>query len=364
MKILFLAPANSIHTVRWVNALAERGHQVVLASKKDHQEKKDIIQKRVRVIYLPFTGTKGYYLNGIVLHSICKKEKFDVVNVHYASGYGTLARVSRLPEIILNVWGSDVYEFPYQSKLKEIILRRNLVYAAKLVSTSHSMAKQTERFLTKKKKIGVIPFGVDIQNFKMKYRKEVERDADIKKRSFVFGMVKMLSPKYGVSTVIEAFGAFLQKLQEKERGEVRLEIYGKGELLEELKTLAIKLDIEKQVYFGGYVENKKVPSLLNQMDVFLLGSKSESFGVAAVEAMSCGLPVIATRASGFQEVVEDGKTGFLVPVGDFEEMAERMFQLYHDAKLRRSLGVAGRQRVKKLYDWDKNVDAMIKIYGE
>ncbi len=361
MRVLFLSAANSVHTVRWVNALAERDCKVVLVSEKNHQAKEEAVADKVKIIYLPFGGVKGYYLNAPILQHIYKAGKFDVINVHYASGYGTLARMAKLPDIILNVWGSDVYDFPYESQCKKLILRKNLAYAGKLASTSYSMAKQTEKFLVKERKIAVTPFGVDIRRFK-----PMRSDKTDKEDSFVFGIVKTLSPKYGVATVIKAFKVFAQKLPQEKRDKIRLEVYGKGELLAELKTLTAKYHMEKQIFFGGYVENRIIPSLLNQMDVFILGSKSESesFGVAAVEAMACELPVVATSVSGFKEVIEDGRTGFLVPVGDYEAMAEKMYILYSDARLRESMGKAGRKKVKKLYHWEKNVDEMMRIYRE
>lgn len=364
MKILFLSAASSVHTVRWVNVLAERGYEIVLVSQADHKAKGDSISEKVKILYLPFCGTKGYYLNAPFLHQIYKKENCDAVNVHYASGYGTLARMAKLPKVILNVWGSDVYDFPVQGWIKEQILRKNLAYAEKLASTSYSMARQTEKYLTEKREIAITPFGVDTKHFKadsdLKYKKYQTEKRD----TFVFGIVKTLSPKYGVATVIRAFSEFLQKLPEQERGRNRLEIYGKGELFEKLKQLVLELHLERQVFFGGYVENNKIPALLNGMDIFMLGSESESFGVAAVEAMSCELPVVATKVSGFREVIEDGKTGFLVPVGDYEEMAEKMLILYNDPELRKQMGMAGRERVVKLYDWEKNVDEMERVYKE
>lgn len=355
MRVLFLSAANSVHTVRWVNALAERGCEVVLVSEKNHKAMD--VSDKVKIIYLPFGGSKGYYLNAPALQHIYKAGRFDVINVHYASGYGTLARIAKLPNIILNVWGSDVYDFPYESKLKEKVLRKNLTYAGRLASTSNCMARQTEKFLVTKREIAVTPFGVDTEHFKPE--KAIKTD---KKDSFTFGIVKTLSPKYGVETVIKAFAALVQKLPQTKKDKIRLEIYGKGELLGELKELAANLHLEKQIFFGGYVENRKIPSLLNQMDVFMLGSESESFGVAAVEAMSCGLPIVATSVSGFREVLEDGKTGFLVPVGDYKAMAEKMFILYVDARLRESMGKAGRKRVEERYCWEKNVDEMMRVY--
>lgn len=355
MKILFLAGAESIHTVRWVNALSERGHEVVLISKKDHKAYPNTVSKAVKIVYLPFGGLKGYYLNAVYLRKIFQKDTFDIVNVHYASGYGTLARIAKLPNVILNVWGSDVYDFPYENKLKEKILRKNLDYAVQIASTSYSMAKQTEKFLKKKRDIIITPFGVDIQKFKPNNKKNSSN-------KFVFGIVKTLMPKYGIDIVIEAFSKFLVKLEGVNDQEIKLNIYGTGELLEDLRILVKKKGIEKQVYFGGYIPNNEVPHVLKQMDVFLLGSTLESFGVAAVEAMACGLPVIATQVSGFKEVIEDKKTGFLVAVNDSEAMADHMLKLYFDEKLRKRLGKAGRLRVEKLYDWNMNVDTMLKIY--
>ena len=97
-----------------------------------------------------------------------------------------------------------------------------------------------------------------------------------------------------------------------------------------------------------------------KLAVFL--SRSESFGVSAVEAMSCSVPVIASDAAGFMEVLEDG-AGVIVPCGDVESAAEAMARLATDAGERMSLAVKGRRRVEERYDWEKNVETMIKEYG-
>lgn len=357
MKVLFLSAANSIHTVRWVNALSERGHNITLVSQKDHQADVDAISTDVHIIYLPILGTKGYYLNAGTLKRIYNKGNFDVVNVHYASGYGTLARIAGLPHVLLSVWGSDVYDFPYESRLKEVILRKNLNYATAIASTSKVMVKQIKKFLKSEKEIIITPFGVDISRFSPDKRKK-------EGGKFVFGIIKTLSPKYGIDTVIKAFAEFLKTLPDEEQRTVCLKIYGKGELFEELKELARTLKIEKQILFKGYIPNDKVPKALNDMDVFLLGSRlnSESFGVAAVEAMACELPVIATDVDGFQEVIEDKKTGFIVAKDSPEEMAKYLDVLYANAELRKKMGERGRKRVELFYNWGKNVETMIQIY--
>ena len=117
MKVLFISAADSIHTVRWVNSLAERKQDVILVSLPNHRMETNKIREDVKVFYLPVSGTKGYYLNAIALKKIYHRYHPDVVNVHYASGYCTLVRIARIPNVLLSVWGSDVYNFHFQFAL-------------------------------------------------------------------------------------------------------------------------------------------------------------------------------------------------------------------------------------------------------
>jgi len=352
---MFISAANSIHTIRWVSALAERGNQVFLISLPNHKSTSDSISKAVKIVYLPFSGAKGYYLNALCIKKLYSKINPDIINVHYASGYGTLARVARLPHVILSVWGSDVYDFPYENKLKHYIITRNLLYAEKIASTSNAMAKQVHKLIGKCE-VTVTPFGVDTSVFR---KGPVKRNSDM----FTVGIVKTLAPKYGIDTVIRAFAHFYKSINTEN---VQLLIYGKGEQRDDLSSLCQTLNIQDKVTFCGYIPNAEVPAALNQMDVVALGSiyDSESFGVAAVEAMACELPVIATNVAGFKEVIEDNVTGFIVPRNDYEAMGEYLLKLYRDSALREQLGKAARKRVLKLYNWEDNVTTMNNLYAQ
>lgn len=354
MKVLFISAANSIHTVRWVNALVERKQEVLLVSLPNHRAETNKINEKVKVLYLPVAGTKGYYLNVFAIKRIYNQYHPDIVNVHYASGYGTLVRVAHIPNILLSVWGSDVYDFPYQSKLKMKIIKKNLLYAKHLASTSHIMATQVRKLIGTVP-IDVTPFGVDTEKFK--------KIPGILHSGFNVGTVKTLNPKYGIETIIKAFAIFYRDISPK--GDVRLLIYGKGESEQELRKLCKDEGIQDQVTFAGFIPNSEVPIVLNQMDVCCFGSRlnSESFGVAAVEAMACEVPVIATDVDGFKEVISDNETGYIVTRDKPQEMAGKLLKLYLSNDLRRKFGIQGRHRVLELYNWDENVEVLLASYS-
>lgn len=360
MKIIFLGEAASIHTIRWVNSLSKQGIEVILVSLRGQTSKIDGIDKKVKVIYLPFGTKLGYYLNIYSLKKIISKEKPDIINAHYASGYGTLGRLSGFKKKLLNVWGSDVYDFPNESKMKKKIIEKNLKSYSAIASTSHCMAEETKKYLEdKNRKIYITPFGVDTEKFR---NLNIEKS----KNEIVIGIVKTLTEKYGVEYLIRAIKELENILSEDIFSKIRLVIYGEGELKDKLENLSKELKIDDKVLFKGYISNENVPIALNKMDIFVVPSilDSESFGVATVEAMSCEVPVIASSVGGLKEVVVDNETGYLVSKKNCKEIADKLKKLILDKELRISLGKAGRKRVLENYNWDSNVKYMIKIYEE
>ncbi len=360
MKIAFISAAISIHIVRWANAMAKRNHDVtVITCVNDIGENNSLYEKSVRIIPLKYKTPFGYYLNARQLKRIVKKEKFDVVNVHYASGYGTLGRRAKLKHSLLNVWGSDVYEFPYQSAFKLRLIKKNLRYYDYLASTSNCMACQAKKLVDRE--YFITPFGVDTSLFKpMPELKPNEK--------IIFGTVKTLSPKYGIADTINAFIKLNDRLVNEGKSDLAdklyYEIYGKGELKDELQNLIVRNNMQNKIKLCGYIDNNRLPEIYNRFTISNSNSitNSESFGVAAVEAMACGIPVQVSDADGFAEVVEDGVTGLIAPKGDVDAIAENMYKLLMDEKIRESMSEAAVRRVEWLYDWKKNVDMMEDIY--
>lgn len=355
MKIVILSSAGSIHTVRWANAFAGRGHEIHLVTVKNHIVRKDKLTDNVTIHYLKYPSPWGYYLNAMELHQLCKKIDPDVINVHYASGYGTLARLAKIHPYVLSVWGSDVYDVPYQNIIMKYIVRWNILNADALASTSHAMAVQTRKVLDDSTvNIAVTPFGVDLKEFST----EVE-PAPKDENVFLFGTIKKLTYKYGIDYIIKAFNLFLNEW--KNNGSIgkvpHLYICGKGENIDDFKRLRDSLGLSEYVEIEGYIAHELVASKIRSFNVSCFGSTldSESFGVSAVESMACAVPVIATDVDGFKEVIVDGETGYIVERNNAEALAEKMKLLYYDIEKCIEFGKKGRKRVEDLYNWDNNV---------
>ena len=146
----------------------------------------------------------------------------------------------------------------------------------------------------------------------------------------------------------------------------RLVMAGRGPLAERLRQLADELGIAANVEFPGFVPHDQVPALMCGLDVLVNCSvmPSESFGVVIIEASACGLPVVATRVGGVHETCLDGETGFLVPPGDRQALADAIVRLARDPALRARFGRAGRRYVLDNYVWSDNVDAMLAALAD
>lgn len=351
-KLAFIAPANSIHTVKWVNEMNTRDYDVTLFSLRAHQDISKSVSKGVHIEYLHFDPPFGYYLATHELKKKLEEGDFDVVNAHYATGYGTLARLSKAHPLLLNVWGSDVYDFPYRSYMNKILLQKNLNNADRIASTSEVMAEQIIRMSgIEKERITITPFGIDTIKFSPRHTHSFDRKCPI------IGIIKTLEPQYGIDVLIKSIAELNKIIPQK----VRLEIYGKGMQRESLETLSKELSLTEQIHFNGYVDHEKVSEILNSFDIFAVSSNSESFGVSLIEAMACEMPVVATDADGFKEIITDGEDGLLVECGDYRAMAKAFKLLITDENKRKCIGKKARENVIKRYTWKDNANIMDKM---
>lgn len=361
MKIVLLSGALSIHTVRWANGLSAAGHDVHVISQHPIR---DPFSDSVKVHLIPFRGIVGYFTMVPTVRKLLHDIKPDIVNAHYASGYGTTARLVGYHPWILSVWGSDIYDFPLKSPLHKWLVRKNLYAADKIASTSHCMAEQTRMIAPEIKEISITPFGVDLKDYQKLRPLSIDDNSHL-----VIGTVKAMKPKYGIDTLLEAYAILVETIKNKSNKNIpklELRLVGGGEQLDELVILAKKLGIADSVKFVGQVPHSDVPNELAKMDIYVALSRldSESFGVAIIEAGAAGRPVVVSDVGGLPEVTIHNKTGIVVARENPAAAAAAMEKLILNPILRQDMGLAGRKHVAENYSWDVCIKTMLELYSD
>lgn len=236
-----------------------------------------------------------------------------------------------------------------KAKSKKIIKRSN-----KIVARS-SAAKRflTERYKVSEDRIVVVPSGINTDLFRPDRKKKTQNGLTLM-------TVARLTEAKGLVYLIRAFQIIRENFPN-----VRLLIVGKGEQLGKLNALVINLGLAGDVSFlSEYISNENMPSIYKSCDIFVLPSLIEPGGTAAIEALSCGLPIITTSVGGLSDVVEDNLNGFLVPPRDHVSIAKKTFFLLENEDLRRKFGEASRRLALQKFDYKKVAQRTLKVYEE
>ncbi len=366
MRILILSDSDSPHTMKWAKSISQSNFIVGVFS--IHEPNFDLYTGFPEILIfssnlpkaLQFKNESAFsklvYLKALrPLKKVIRDFKPDIVHAHYITSYGLLGVLANFHPLIISVWGSDIYNFPQHSFLHRAMIRFNLFKADKILSTSEVMKNETTKYTPKN--IIVTPFGIDCSIF---YPSKVQ--SMFNSNDIVIGTIKTLEKKYGIEYLIRAFKILKMK---RESLPLKLLIVGKGSQENILKSLTIKLGIQDDTVFTGFINYDKVPEYHNMLDIGVFASieDSESFGVAVLEASACAKPVIVSNVGGLPEVVEDGKTGFVVEKQNPEILAKALLNLVDDEELRIQIGQNGRNKVILQYSWTESVNKMLAVYN-
>jgi glycosyltransferase involved in cell wall biosynthesis len=205
--------------------------------------------------------------------------------------------------------------------------------------------------------IRVVPHGVDVDAFRPP-ASEFPREAV---RIVWVGRIERTK---GLITLLEAVR--ILKETAAGRGGIDVQIVGgvwQPEYYSDLLSYKTRMGLD-EVRFMGLADRDRVRGLLQQADIFVLPSLTDTFPIVNLEAMASGLPIVASAVGGVRDEVADGETGFLVPPNDPKDLAEKLSALIADAKLRRRMGQAGRRRAEQLFSMDAIATKMLAIYAE
>jgi glycosyltransferase involved in cell wall biosynthesis len=146
--------------------------------------------------------------------------------------------------------------------------------------------------------------------------------------------------------------------------QMRLLIVGDGDLRHEYEKKVEELGQFDKVIFAGTIPNDQLPCIYRAADVVTITSSNESFGIVAIEAMACGLPVIAHDIPGVGNVVSHNVDGLLTPLNDEVQLANNIRKILSDARLRQTMGGNGVEKVSLKYSWPSIVDKLENVYKE
>jgi N-acetyl-alpha-D-glucosaminyl L-malate synthase BshA len=221
-----------------------------------------------------------------------------------------------------------------------------------VTAVSEWLKAETARNFDTTKAIEVIPNFVDPQRFKRNGSAFCHMFGAPKDKLLCH--VSNFRPVKRVMDVMEVFRRVAAKLP------ARLIMVGDGPDRSRAEAWCREHDLRDRVFFLGSVPN--LEEVVGSCDLFLLPSETESFGMAALEALASEVPVIATRAGGLPEVVDDGETGYLLPVGDVEGMATRALEILGDDALRHTMGHRAREITIERFDEEKIVPRYREMY--
>lgn len=246
-----------------------------------------------------------------------------------------------------------------ESELRESVERRVMEQVdGIIVSTEQEREDIVRHYKTSPHKIQVIAPGVNLDIFQSKDKNEAKQALGlVEKRVIVY--VGRIEPIKGIDILLNA----VAQLDRTEDTKVLIVGGSPGEdhELDRLKTLSETLGIENTVTFTGAVRQSMLPDFYSAADVYVLPSYSESFGLAALEAMACGTPVVVSRVGGLKTFINDGETGYLIPWQCPDPFAQRIEMLLANPSLRNAMGKAAQVKAQEM-SWSGVAERMLGFF--
>jgi L-malate glycosyltransferase len=366
MRILQVSSARAFgggerHLADLARALAERGHEVYAALVEDSPLGPPLasILEPTNVFTAPMRNSLD--LRGAMrLARLARELRVEVIHAHVARDYTLAAFAARRARASRLVITRHVL-FPLGR-----VHRRALSNVSRVIAVSPAVARslQSQRIFDAKK-IRVVTNGVDLRRFEEARaafeRKEAGRGAA--RRPLRVGIVGELSEVKGQGDFVRAAASIRRELA----GRVEFLIVGDessraGEYASRLERLIAELRLTEGVRIVRRCED--VAPLIASLDVLVSASRSEAFGMVMVEAAACGVPVVATATEGAREIVTDGVTGSIVPIGDVGAMASAVAYLLRDEGLRRAFGRRARETARARFGLERTVTETEAVYAE
>ncbi|SER41603.1 N-acetyl-alpha-D-glucosaminyl L-malate synthase BshA [Salisediminibacterium halotolerans] len=289
---------------------------------------------------------------------VIKREKLDILHVHYAvphaiSAFLAKEMVAHDVKIVTTLHGTDITVLGYDPSLSDMV-RFGIQKSDCVTAVSDDLVRQTKTLLNIDDHIATVYNFIDHAVYHPKKSAKIRADLRISESAKILVHVSNFRKVKRVEDVVKVFHRI------RRTNDVVLLLIGEGPEMPVIEKLVNDLGVTDHVRFLG--NQKQVAELLSISDVKLLLSEKESFGLVLLEAMACGVPAVGSNIGGIPEVIEDGVSGYVRPLGDIDAIAAAVDGLLKDDALRNRMAEAAKKRVFNYFHQDRIVSDYEAVY--
>jgi N-acetyl-alpha-D-glucosaminyl L-malate synthase BshA len=345
--------------------LAKRGHEVHFISYampfrlKQFQE--NVVFHEVNVSSYPLFQYPPYTLAlAAKMAEIADEVGLDILHAHYAIPHAVCAYLARQVaastklRIVTTLHGTDITLVGSDQSFRRLT-RFGIDQSDGVTAVSDFLRRRTVEVFRPQRAVEVIPNFVDTERYAPGEGGPCAKSQFAKKGEKILVHISNFRPSKRVEDVVRTFAAVRREVP------AVLLMVGDGSERTRSRDVAVELGVDRYIRYLGTMDS--VEDVLCVADLFLLTSENESFGLAALEAMSSAVPVVCTTAEGLPELIESGKTGYLLPVGDVEGMARRSIEILSDAKRHASMSKNARRTAIERYEASRVVPMYEQFYA-
>jgi N-acetyl-alpha-D-glucosaminyl L-malate synthase BshA len=345
--------------------LARRGHEVHFISYalpfRLKQFEANVTFHEVQMLSYPLFQYPPYTLAlAAKLAEVADENGLDVLHAHYAVPHAVCAYLARQVskstklKIVTTLHGTDITLVGSDPSF-HALTRFGIEQSDAVSAVSRYLREKTLEVFDLERGIDVIPNFVDTVRFAPRVESACRKEQFAKKGERLLLHISNFRPSKCVPDVVRIFAAVRREVPS------RLLLVGDGPERVPAREVADELGVNKWIRWLGSVD--AVEEVIGCADLFVLPSRNESFGLAALESMSGGVPVIGTAAEGLPELIQSGETGYLLPVGDVEGMARRSIEVLSDEKKHAAMAKAARAVAIERYEVGKVIPMYEDFYG-
>ena len=352
------------------HALALRGHQIhIISSEPPFRWRSGVpglFFERVEVPPYPLFREPQYLLAlANTIARVVTERRLDVVHAHYAVPHATAAYLAdqmlaggdrMAPRTMTTLHGTDITLVGSDPSYAQVVAF-SIERSHGVTAVSRSLKADTIAALGIRHDIQVIPNFLNCDAYRRRFDPELrERLAPAQRFDKLILHVSNFRPVKRVDVALEVFRAIRRRVR------ARFIFVGDGPVRAAIEQRAADYGLADEVAFAG--EEQDLVPWLSAADLFLLPSAQESFGLAALEAMACGVPVVASNVGGLPEIIEDGVTGFLCPPEAVDVMADRSVDVLTDSARHAAISRAAAEAVRARYCADRIVPMYEAAYRD